>query len=103
MQENHSFDNYFGVLPYASGAPYHGGGGKCTSNDHTCVDGLSCTRGAGNYTCTNSNLDDDASTVVAFHDARYCTGPDLQHNQAPSMNTSVPTAPPPTASEPGCS
>ena len=59
--------------------------------------------GAGNYTCTNSNLDDDASTVVAFHDARYCTGPDLQHNQAPSMNTSVPTAPPPTASEPGCS
>src|SRR3989442_9277722 len=45
MQENHSFDKYFGVLPYASGTPYHGGGGKCTSNDHTCVDGLSCTRG----------------------------------------------------------
>src|SRR5438552_235370 len=80
MQENHSFDNYFGVLPYASGTPYHGGG-KCASNDHTCVDGLSCTRDlAGNYTCTNSNVDDDASTVFAFHDAKYCTGPDLQHN-----------------------
>jgi len=24
-------------------------------------------------------------------------------NKAPSMNTSVPTAPPPTASDPGCS
>jgi len=81
MQENHSFDNYFGVLPYASGTPYHGGGGKCASNDHTCVDGLSCTRdSAGNYTCTNSNVDDDSSTVFAFHDAKYCTGPDLQHN-----------------------
>ena len=22
MQENHSFDNYFGVLPYAMGTPY---------------------------------------------------------------------------------
>ena len=81
MQENHSFDNYFGVLPYASGTPYHGGGGKCAPYDHTCVDGLSCTRdSAGNYTCTNSNVDDDTSTVFAFHDAKYCTGPDLQHN-----------------------
>src|SRR4029434_900124 len=81
MQENHSFDNYFGVLPYANGTPYHRSTGKCSSNDHTCVDGLSCTRdSAGNYTCTNSNLDDDGSTVVAFHDAKYCTFPDLQHN-----------------------
>jgi phospholipase C len=23
MQENHSFDNYFGVLSYATGSPYH--------------------------------------------------------------------------------
>jgi phospholipase C len=23
MQENHSFDNYFGALPYAPGGPYH--------------------------------------------------------------------------------
>ena len=80
MQENHSFDNYFGVLPYASGTPYHGGTGACLPTDHTCVDGLSCTRINDNYTCTNSNLDDDASTPVVFHDPRYCTGPDLQHN-----------------------
>ena len=81
MQENHSFDNYFGVLPYAVGSPYHGGAGACASNDHTCVDGLSCTRdSSGNYTCTNSNLDDDGSRPVVFHDASYCTRPDLQHN-----------------------
>ena len=81
MQENHSFDNYFGVLPYASGTPYHRGAGACASSDHTCVDGLGCTRdSAGSYTCTNSNVDDDGSTVFAFHDARYCVGPDLQHN-----------------------
>jgi phospholipase C len=23
MQENHSFDNYYGVLPYVAGGPYH--------------------------------------------------------------------------------
>src|SRR6266478_3608186 len=81
MQENHSFDNYFGVLPYASGTPYHRGGGACAPADHTCVDGLRCKRdSAGNYTCTNSNVDDDGSPVFAFHDANYCTGPDLQHN-----------------------
>ena len=81
MQENHSFDNYFGVLPYASGTPYHGSGGKCAPSDHTCVDGLRCARDtAGNYTCGNSNVDDDGSTVFAFHDAKYCVGPDLQHD-----------------------
>jgi len=81
MQENHSFDNYFGVLPYASGTPYHSGGGKCAASDHTCVDGLSCARDtAGHYTCSNSNVDDDGSTVFAFHDAKYCVGPDLQHD-----------------------
>src|SRR5512137_2391462 len=67
MMENHSFDNYFGVLPYAVGTPYHGG--PCAPTDHACVDGLSCTRGGGgSYTCTNSNVDDDASSVTAFHD-----------------------------------
>jgi phospholipase C len=25
MQENRSFDNYFGSLPYVSGGPYHPG------------------------------------------------------------------------------
>src|SRR5262249_51768112 len=67
-----------GALPYAVGGPYHGG--PCTAGDHTCVDGLSCTRTMSGYTCSNSNPDDDMSTVTAFHDASYCNGPDLQHN-----------------------
>src|SRR6185369_17230392 len=42
MQENHSFDNYFGVLPYAAGSPYRSG--PCQADDNACVDGLSCSR-----------------------------------------------------------
>src|SRR5712664_2289543 len=48
MQENHSFDNYFGALAYAPGSPYHGptaersGEQGCAPDDHRCVDGLSC-------------------------------------------------------------
>jgi phospholipase C len=79
MQENHSFDNYLGALPYAPGSPYHGG--ACKNSDHACVDGLTCTvDNMGNYTCANSNLDDDGSTVTSFHDSNYCPGPDLQHD-----------------------
>src|SRR6201997_2489358 len=78
MQENHSFDNYFGALPYAPGGPYHGG--ACKNSDHSCVDGLTCSLDiAGNLNCTNSNLDDDGSTVTSFHDSNYCPGPDLDH------------------------
>src|SRR5262245_57141833 len=73
MQENHSFDDYFGVLTYAPGSPYHQAKGSCLPSDHRCVDGLSCTPDlSGNLTCTNSNLDDDGSTVVAFHDPSRC-------------------------------
>ena len=79
MQENHSFDNYFGALPYAPDGPYHSG--PCAANDHSCVDGLSCTVGDGGaLTCSNSNVDDDESTVYSFHDSDYCPAPDLQHN-----------------------
>ena len=79
MQENHSFDNYLGVLPYAPGSPYHGG--ACKNSDHSCVDGLTCSFDvSGNLNCTNSNVDDDGSTVTSFHDSNYCPGPDLQHN-----------------------
>src|SRR5882724_11048651 len=79
MQENHSFDNYFGALPYVPGGPYHGG--PCSKNDHQCVDGLTCTVDTlGHFTCTDSNLDDDGSTVFAFHEPRYCIGPDLDHS-----------------------
>src|ERR1700730_16746364 len=45
MQENHSFDNYFGALAYAPASPYHTPGkshGGCQSDDHACIDGLSC-------------------------------------------------------------
>jgi len=89
MQENHSFDNYFGVLPYASpaasGTPtYHApssAGTVCDPSDHQCVNGLSCTRDMnGNYTCTNSNKDDDGSMPTVFHSSDYCVAPDLDHS-----------------------
>jgi phospholipase C len=97
MQENHSFDNYFGALAYAPGSPYHaprGDGDRdgdqrgCRSDDHRCVDGLSCaTDKAGQLVCFNANRDADASDtedgghfVLAFHDTRRCVAPDLDHS-----------------------
>jgi phospholipase C len=79
MQENHSFDNYLGVLPYAQGTPYHQG--PCRAGDHTCVDGLNCTRssGTGGYTCQNSNPEADGTPVTAFHSSDYCVATDLNH------------------------
>ena len=79
MQENHSFDNYFGALPYAPGSPYHGG--PCKHGDHACVDGLSCAvDSAGSIVrCFNTNLDDDGTLVAAFHEPNYCVKPDLNH------------------------
>jgi phospholipase C len=92
MQENHSFDNYLGVLPLVPGSPYHGqnnatgSNGGCSSSDHLCVNSLNCTRDVlGNYTCANFNLDcvDSACSVLApeysFHDKNYCPAPDLDH------------------------
>src|SRR5262245_46753229 len=40
MQENHSFDNYFGALAYAPHSPYHEPAAARTGcgNDHGCVD-----------------------------------------------------------------
>ena len=85
MQENHSFDNYFGALAYAPGSPYHTMFGGCRMDDHNCVDGLSCRVDAtGNLTCFNSNLDDNGSTVFAFHDTRRCAPPDLNHSWFPT-------------------
>ncbi len=79
MQENHSFDNYLGVLPYVPGGPYHSG--PCARNDHACVDGLSCSRThAGALECANGNRDDDGSRVASFHSRNYCPGPDLRHD-----------------------
>src|SRR5712692_2740073 len=78
MQENHSFDNYFGILPYVPSSPYHPG--PCKSEDHDCVDGLTCSSSGPGLACTNFNLDDDGSTVVSFHSRNYCPGPDLRHD-----------------------
>jgi phospholipase C len=80
VQENHSFDNYFGVLPYAPGTPYEKG--PCNPNDHRCVDGLSCQRNPvkGTYRCHNANRDDvHGKKVFAFHSHDYCVRTDLDH------------------------
>jgi phospholipase C len=87
MQENHSFDNYFGALAFAPGSPYHSpdgmdhdGRGVCQEGDHSCVDGLSCmVDGTGGLHCFNSNIDDSGNSVFAFHDSRRCVKPDLDH------------------------
>src|SRR5258708_26890272 len=81
MQENHSFDNYFGALAYAPGSPYHSGLFGCRNGDHSCVDGLACVpdnhRG---LRCYNAHRDDDGALVSVFHDARRCASPDLDHS-----------------------
>jgi phospholipase C len=90
MQENHSFDNYFGALVYAPGSFYHSPGiferdpeGGCREGDHRCVDGLSCAvKLDGTLSCFNSNQDDNGSQVAAFHDSRRCVVPDLDHSWA---------------------
>ena len=84
MQENHSFDNYFGVLPYTPQSPYHmpkEAGGACTANDHRCIDGLFCRQpdGGGELACANANTDGD-KVVHLFHNPTRCTDPDLNHS-----------------------
>ena len=75
-QGDHSFDNYLGALPYASGTPYHSG--PCSSNDHRCVDGLTCTQNNNGLVCRNSNIAEDGTIVPAFHQTAFCTA-DLDH------------------------
>ena len=84
MQENRSFDNYFGALPYVPNSPYHAAMGAarrhgCAAGDSTCVDGLYCKFRKGVLVCRDSNRSNLAGRVRAFHDPRYCTGPDLEH------------------------
>lgn len=87
MQENHSFDNYLGFLPYAPNSPYHPG--PCAANDHRCLDGLTCTMNGGQATCTNSNPDSDALSIIfplvravqtVFHEPLLCLPSDLDHS-----------------------
>jgi phospholipase C len=77
MQENHSFDNYFGALPYAPGGHYHPPqrqGGPCDRGDHLCVDGLTCSHaGAGSLSCANSNPAPGGGILRVFHETHYCT------------------------------
>lgn len=81
MQENHSFDNYFGVLALAPGSPYHPALLGCFPGDHKCVNGLACfVDQAGSYHCGNWNFEANTSPVFAFHDPTRCTAPDLDHS-----------------------
>gem|GEM_PF-5936355 len=87
MQENHSFDNYFGALPYAPGTPYHNPSGTdgCAQSDHGCVDGPSCmTDATGSLHCFNANLEDNGSQVFSFHETSRCVSPDLNHSWFPT-------------------
>jgi len=80
MMENHSFDNYFGALPYVPGGPYHRSSSGCVPDDHRCVDGLSCTSSStGNLSCVNSNPEDAGLAATAFHNPSRCVIPDLAH------------------------
>ena len=80
MQENHSFDNYFGALAYAPGSPYHSGNGTCVVTDHKCVDGLTCTVSGGVFKCANSNVDENGNTIFASKATKRCVVPDLDHS-----------------------
>jgi phospholipase C len=81
MQENRSFDNYFGALPYVPGGPYHPCTGRKKGTDHQCVDGLTCqVDSAGNFSCSNYNLNREGEKIFAFHDRRICASSGLDHS-----------------------
>jgi phospholipase C len=84
MQENHSYDNYFGVLGYVPNSPYHNSKRRrgCDATDNTCVDGLSCKipTKTGVLTCRNRNASNFKGNVRSFHQTRFCIGPDLDHS-----------------------
>ncbi len=73
MQENHSFDNYFGALPYVRGGLFHSAT-ACDPGDHRCVDGLTCQlSAASDLTCSNWNFDGEGHRVTVFHLNQYCS------------------------------
>ena len=75
-QENHSFDNYLGTLPWSRDTHYHPpakAGGPCDPSDHQCVDGLDCRVGKDRkLSCSNDNPLDGHSVTVS-HQTSYCT------------------------------
>src|SRR5579862_9432996 len=65
VQENHSFDNYLGALPSVPAGPYPAA--ACKNSDHRCLDGLTSTvDNMRNYTCANSNLDQNGNVITSF-------------------------------------
>src|SRR5262245_36674980 len=88
MQENHSYDNYFGVLGYVPNSPYHNAKARrgCSATDNACVDGLTCKtpKKTGVLTCRNRNPSNFPGSVRSFHEPRLCIGPDLDHSWAGS-------------------
>ncbi|PWU18684.1 MAG: hypothetical protein C5B48_14480 [Candidatus Rokuibacteriota bacterium] len=105
MQENHSFDNYFGALPCAPSSPYRRG--PCDADDHACVDGLSCVRHpvTGAYLCRDANRDaEQPRKITAFHSADYCVRTDLDPSRDGThreVNFSDPNAGPPRSPNDG--
>ena len=79
MQENHSFDNYFGVLPYAPAARTTVALARTATTLASTVSHAPSIR-LGNLNCTNSNIDDDGSPSLRSTTSNYCPGPDLQHD-----------------------
>lgn len=81
MQENRSFDNYFGALPYVPGGAYHPcADAKQKRTDHQCVDGLTCQPGpGGELACSNSNPSLSGETIFAHHNPRICGASGLDH------------------------
>src|SRR3569623_2088893 len=79
MQENRSFDNYFGALAYAPESPYHNGNGVCATGDHQCVDGLSCTHNDDRtLSCSNSIVDGNGNLIYSYHTPSRCL-PGINH------------------------
>jgi phospholipase C len=80
MQENRSFDQYFGALPYVPGGAYHPCTGPRKRWDHQCVDGLTCQAGeGGELSCSNSNSNLAGQQIFAFHNRRICLRSGLDH------------------------
>jgi phospholipase C len=90
IQENHSFDNYFGVLPYAGSTsyfsspnPYHPppGPGPCAARDSSCVDGLTCS-GTTPQICANFNFQ-GSNQDFSTHTSDYCPSGGPNHDWTP--------------------
>src|SRR5215469_7027592 len=53
MQENHSFDNYFGALAYVPGGVYHSAGAAGDDNGDGNAQGVAGGCGVGDHSCVD--------------------------------------------------